>query len=203
MCCPNSDIFCCEINPHHDLFTCGTIEVDTASDYFSAAQCIWTWMFCFRVISSVGIRGRKNGWENLTVPRTSLKRLESKLLVCCGTLCISTPYSHHVFHSIFRSVMPGVTSLKYRDGLHLAVGTSTGQVWLRFEHIAFHTMIIIVLQFFSWTFRSSCTTFDQTNHCWWRITTTSCPSRASLSTRARISFCRWTRTFSKSGTMTL
>ncbi|XP_064605432.1 LOW QUALITY PROTEIN: nucleolar protein 10-like [Liolophura sinensis] len=77
-----TEISCCEFNPVHHLFACGTKE------------------------------GQVECWD----PRT---RTRAGVLDCA--------LSSHI-EDMEVNTIPSITSLKYRDGLNLAVGTSTGHV---------------------------------------------------------------------------
>lgn len=79
-----TEIFCCEFNPEHYLFACGTKE--------GTVEC----------------------WD----PRDRTR---------AGVLDIT---QSKFIEDIDRSVLPAVTSLKFRDGINMAVGTSTGHVLL-------------------------------------------------------------------------
>ncbi|KAF6030675.1 hypothetical protein EB796_011023 [Bugula neritina] len=79
----SNEVTCCEFNPEHQLFTCGTGH------------------------------GHVECWD----PRTRFR---------VGTLdCAIATYQESNIESV-----PQVTSLKYKDGLNLGVGTSCGQVLL-------------------------------------------------------------------------
>ncbi|XP_048256625.1 nucleolar protein 10-like isoform X1 [Haliotis rufescens] len=77
-----TEINCCEFNPMHQLFVCGTKE------------------------------GHVECWD----PRSRTR---------AGVL--DTALSSHI-EDLDTSVVPSVTAVKHRDGLNLAVGTSTGQI---------------------------------------------------------------------------
>ncbi|XP_064626455.1 nucleolar protein 10-like [Lineus longissimus] len=80
-----NEILCCQINPHHNLFTCGTAE------------------------------GKVEAWD----PRCRTR---------AGILDVATGISAHNDGDL--DGLPAVTALTYRDGLNMAVGTSTGHVAL-------------------------------------------------------------------------
>jgi ribosome biogenesis protein ENP2 len=82
----NSELNCCEFNPVHELFTCGSTD--------GLVEC----------------------WD----PRTSPAKPVG-LLNCAVDSLFETHAAEHKC---------AVTTLKYRDGLNLAVGTSTGHVLL-------------------------------------------------------------------------
>ncbi|XP_067679479.1 nucleolar protein 10-like [Haliotis asinina] len=77
-----TEINCCEFNPMHQLFSCGTKE------------------------------GHVECWDPRSRTRAGI---------------LDTALSTHV-EDLDVSVVPSVTAVKYRDGLNLAVGTSTGHV---------------------------------------------------------------------------
>ena len=79
-----SEVFCCQFNPEHDLFSCGTME------------------------------GQVECWD---------PRVHNRV----GLLDVAASIPPDIDNS---GGLSSITSIKYRDGLNFAVGTSTGQILL-------------------------------------------------------------------------